>query len=182
MEPIDVITAIHHPIRRRIIDFLGLHGSSQVTTLATALDVQVGSMSHHLRMLERAGLVERVAAPDGDRRASWWQRIRSQLSWSTEDFGDAPAEALLAREAERANIRLQLQRLHSWHRSRASLPDWGSAAFSNDTLMWASATELADLSASLQKTIDAWRTAIDLEDGTERRPVFIFAHGFPTRA
>ena len=54
MEQIQAITAVHHPVRRRIFDYLGLYGVSQVTTLAHALDQQVGSISHHLRMLEHA--------------------------------------------------------------------------------------------------------------------------------
>lgn len=97
-------------------------------------------------------------------------------------FRGLPSDALLAREAERTNISSQLQRLKAWHRGKQqrSEPDWSPAAFSTDTLTWASAEELAALSKALGDTIDAWRTGIDLGDGVERRPVFVFAHGFPT--
>ena len=101
MEDISVITAVHHPLRRRIYDYLLLYGTSQVTTLARSLGSQVGSISHHLRMLERAGLVERDQDPSGDRRTSWWKPARRGLTWSAEDFADSPADALLAREAQR---------------------------------------------------------------------------------
>ena len=180
MEAIEAITAVHHPLRRRIVDHLGLYGASQVTTLARALDQQVGSISHHLRMLERADIVERVDDPQGDRRTSWWQRSRRSLSWSTDDFSDAPADALLAREAERVNIATQMQRLQAWHRRTSPLPDWTRAAFSTDTLTWATPAELAVLSHALLETIESWQEGIDTDDGAERRPVFVFSHGFPT--
>jgi predicted transcriptional regulator len=54
---IDTLRAVHHPARRRIIDYLFIHGESQVGTPANALEQQVGSISHHLRMLERVGVV-----------------------------------------------------------------------------------------------------------------------------
>jgi len=180
MEEIETITAVHHPVRRRIVDYLGLYGASQVTSLARALDQQVGSISHHLRMLERAGIIERADDPTGDRRTSWWQSSRKSFSWSVDDFADSPADAVLARSAERANINTQIGRLSAWHRSAPSSAEWTHAAFSTDTLTWASAQELAALSTALAQTIDAWRRSIDTDDDTERRPVFIFAHGFPT--
>lgn len=180
MEEIEAITAVHHPVRRRIVDYLGLYGASQVTTLARALDQQVGSISHHLRMLERAGIIDRADDPSGDKRTSWWQPSRKSFSWSVDDFADSPADAMLARSAERANINTQIGRLSAWHRSAAPDPQWSRAAFSTDSLAWASAEELAVLSQALSDTIDIWRRSIDRDDGAERRPVFVFAHGFPT--
>ncbi|MDP3951426.1 helix-turn-helix domain-containing protein [Microbacterium sp.] len=182
MEEIQAITAVHHPVRRRIVDYLGLYGASQVTTLARALDQQVGSISHHLRMLERAGIVERADDPNADKRTSWWKPARRSFTWSVEDFGDSPSDALLAREAERTNISTQLQRLKGWHSSKPqrSAPEWSRAAFSIDTFTWATAEELATLSEALRTTVDAWRAGIDTDDGAARRPVFVFAHGFPT--
>lgn len=180
MEEIEAITAVHHPVRRRIIGYLGLYGASQVTTLARELDQQVGSISHHLRMLERAGIVERVEDPNGDKRTSWWQQSRRSFQWSVDDFADSPADAMLARSAQRANINAQIGRLSAWHRSGSIEPEWGRAAFSTDSLTWASADELTALSTAVNETIDAWRRSIDTSDGAARRPVFVFAHGFPT--
>ncbi|WP_167131765.1 winged helix-turn-helix domain-containing protein [Paramicrobacterium chengjingii] len=179
MEQIETITAIHHPVRRRIFEYLYLHGASQVGTLARALEQQVGSISHHLRMLERADIVERTDAPDGDKRASWWAAKRVSFTWSLDDFADSPADALLAREAERANIATQLRRLQEWKKSGSRFPDWDG--FSTDTLTWATPDELAGLSAALGATLDAWKQSINTEDGQQRRPVFVFAHGFPTQ-
>lgn len=185
MEEIEAITAVHHPVRRRIFDYLGLYGASQVGTLARALDQQVGSISHHLRMLERAGIVERADDPTGDKRTSWWQIARRSFSWSVDDFAGSPADAMLARGAQRANINAQIGRLSAWHRSSDPDPVWSRAAFNTDTLVWATADELEALSKAFVDTIAQWARSIDRDDDTdesapERRPVFVFAHGFPT--
>ncbi|UJP11213.1 helix-turn-helix domain-containing protein [Microbacterium sp. KUDC0406] len=176
MEEISVITAISHPLRRRIIDRLLLHGPTQVGTFARTLDAQVGSISHHLRMLQKAGVIEQVEDPDGDRRTSWWQLTRRSFSWSSEDY-ESPADALLAREAQRANVRNQLDRLQRWYRVSPS-SEW--TGFNTDTLGWATQDELLDLQARLAGMLDDWRSGIDRDDGQERRPVYFFAHGFPT--
>ena len=180
MEDISVITAVHHPLRRRIYDYLLLYGTSQVTALSRALDSQVGSISHHLRMLERAGVVERAADPTGDKRTSWWSVARRGLTWSADDFSDSPADALLAREAQRQGIRVQFERLQRWHRRHNDPAYAAYVGYSMDATTWASPDELQDLSSRLQRTVREWRDAIDLDDGQERTPVFIFSHAFPT--
>ncbi|MFC5432315.1 ArsR/SmtB family transcription factor [Microbacterium suwonense] len=177
MENISVITAISHPLRRRIIDRLLLHGPTQVGTFARVLDAQVGSISHHLRMLQKAGVIEQTDAPDGDRRASWWRLARRSFTWSAADF-ESPADALLAREAERANVRHQLDRLSQWYRTS---PTSDLEGFNTDSLAWATQEELNDLHRRLNTMLDDWRSSIDREDRQERMPVYFFAHGFPTK-
>lgn len=181
MEEIQAITAVHHPVRRRIVDYLGLYGASQVTTLARALDQQVGSISHHLRMLERAGVVERAPDETGDRRTSWWRLARRGFSWSADDFADSPGDALLAREAERQGIRAQIDRLQRWHRTRTQPRYADFDAFNTETLGWATPEELNELSRMLRETLDTWRDGIDTDDGQQRVPVFFFSHAFPTQ-
>lgn len=180
MEDISVITAVHHPLRRRIFDYLLLYGTSQVTAISRALDSQVGSISHHLRMLERAGVVERVADPHGDKRTSWWKLARKGFTWSTDDFEDSPADALLAREAERTGIRQQIERLQRWYRRRRHGELKGYDAYNTESLGWATPAELADLSERVRVTVEQWREGIDHQDGQSRTPVFFFARAFPT--
>lgn len=180
VEDISVITAVHHPLRRRIFDYLVLYGTSQVTAISRALDSQVGSISHHLRMMERAGVVERAPDPQGDRRTSWWKLARSGFIWSADDFDDSPADALLAREAERNGIRQQIERLQRWYRRhrRGELKEYDG--FNTESLGWATPDELADLADRVRLTVEQWREEIDREDGQSRTPVFFFARSFPT--
>lgn len=180
MEEIHVVTAVHHPTRRRIIDHLVLHAPAQVGAMARALDLQVGSVSHHLRVLQKVGAVEQVPDPDGDGRRSWWRMARSSFRWSADDF-TSPGERLQAREAERANLGHQLTVLQRWQERKhaGEDPAWVQTSFSNDGLGWATPEELQDLADRLIEAGSQWRDSIDREDGQERRPVFWFTHGFP---
>jgi len=179
--PIETLRAFHHPTRRRMVDYLYLHGPTQVGTLARELDQQVGSISHHLRMLQRAGVVAPAPELATDGRTSWWRLVESSMSWSVDDFADA-AERLQAKGAQRANIEHHVAKLATWIReSEQADPEWRHAAFSSDALAMASPAELEQLAEALRLATLEWRRGIDVDDGTERRPVFVFHHGFPTR-
>lgn len=183
MTSIETLRAVHHPTRRRIIEYIGVHGPTHVTTLARELGEQVGSISHHLRMLERVGLVQRAPELASDGRTSWWKRSPDMtVSWSVDDFSDSPADRMTAKAAERLSVDYQLGKLTMWKREvdRAT-PEWRRAAFTSDTSASATAQELSELQAILTQTVRTWRDSIDTQDGAERSPVFIFAHGFPTR-
>ncbi|MEP9363869.1 ArsR family transcriptional regulator [Nocardioides sp. CN2-186] len=181
MTTIDVLRAVHHPTRRRIIEVLYLHGPTQVGTLARELGEQVGSISHHLRMLERAGVVSPAPELATDGRTSWWRLEQDTLSWSVEDFDDA-ADRTQAKAAQRLNLDHQLTKLAAWKSSseRAD-PAWRRAAFSSDFLAMATPDELVALQEALGATVNRWRAGLPDEPDGERSPVFVFAHGFPTQ-
>ena len=54
----DVLTAISHPSRRAIIGQLA-DGPARFTDLAKAFDTAMNAVTKHLKLLERAGLIER---------------------------------------------------------------------------------------------------------------------------
>jgi DNA-binding transcriptional ArsR family regulator len=180
MTSIEVLRAVHHPARRRIVDHLYLEGPSQVGTLARVLGEQVGSISHHLRMLERAGIVARAPELATDGRTSWWRLQQDSLSWSAEDFADA-ADRTQAKAAERLNLDHQLGKLAGWKRRSGNADAaWRRAAFSSDYLARATPAELEALTEALHRVVQDWRAGIDTDDGAAREPVFVFMHGFPT--
>src|SRR6478735_1081443 len=115
MTTVDVLRAVHHPTRRRIIEVLYLHGPTQVGTLARELGEQVGSISHHLRMLQRAGVVAPAPELATDGRTSWWRLEQESVRWSVDDFADA-ADRLQAKGAQRANIEHHVAKLATWIR------------------------------------------------------------------
>lgn len=182
MTSIETLRAVHHPTRRRMVDFLYLHGPSRVGTLARELGEQVGSISHHLRMLEKAGVAAQVPELATDGRTSWWRLEQTSISWSVEDFADDAAGRTQARAAERLNLDHQLGGLAAWKReSERADPAWRRAAFSSDFLAMATPAELTALQETLLAVLRAWQAGIDTSDGEPREPVFVFAHGFPTR-
>jgi DNA-binding transcriptional ArsR family regulator len=54
----DVLTAISHPSRRAIIEQLS-SGPARFTDIAKPFDTALNSVTKHLKLLERAGLIER---------------------------------------------------------------------------------------------------------------------------
>jgi DNA-binding transcriptional ArsR family regulator len=54
----DVLTAISHPTRRAIIGHLA-HGPARFTDIAKPFDTALNAVTKHLKLLERAGLIER---------------------------------------------------------------------------------------------------------------------------
>jgi DNA-binding transcriptional ArsR family regulator len=54
----DVLTAISHPTRRAIIERLA-RGPARFLDIAEPFDTALNAVTKHLKMLERAGLIER---------------------------------------------------------------------------------------------------------------------------
>jgi DNA-binding transcriptional ArsR family regulator len=54
----DVLTAISHPSRRAIIGQLAM-GPARFTDVARPFDTALNAVTKHLKLLERAGLIER---------------------------------------------------------------------------------------------------------------------------
>jgi DNA-binding transcriptional ArsR family regulator len=54
----DVLTAISHPTRRAIIAQLA-HGPARFLDVAKLFDTALNAVTKHLKLLERAGLIER---------------------------------------------------------------------------------------------------------------------------
>jgi DNA-binding transcriptional ArsR family regulator len=54
----DVLTAISHPTRRAIIEQLA-HGPARFLDVAKPFDTALNAVTKHLKLLERAGLIER---------------------------------------------------------------------------------------------------------------------------
>jgi DNA-binding transcriptional ArsR family regulator len=191
--PADVLAALHHPVRRRIMELLHVDGPSTVGGMAVTLGQQVGSISHHLKTLERAGFV--VPAPElaRDRRESWWRSVPREVTWSITDFADSPTDTLLATAAERANLQFHNDKVLAWFSEREEYDDrWLEAAFATEH--WARATpdELADLATRVYALFREWAEECkeaaereqaegDTESAALRSRVFVFAHGNPSR-
>lgn len=55
----DVLTAISHPSRRAIIGRLAKEGPTRFTDVAEPFQVTLNAITKHVKLLERAGLIER---------------------------------------------------------------------------------------------------------------------------
>ena len=171
-----------HPLRRRLLNLLKVDGPSTASVLSERTGQAVGNISHHLRTLGAAGLIEEAPELARDRRERWWRRTPGPVRWSSADFvGDEATEAI-ARAAESLNLDTQLGFLRAW----AAVPDeerarWPKGPFSVDSWLRLDDDELAEFSVQVLALIRRWADRETPEDGRQRGQVFVFAHGIPAR-
>lgn len=175
-----VLAAMAHPLRRRLLTLLDVDGPAMASTLAGRTGQAVGNISHHLKVLGAAGLIEEAPELARDRRERWWRRTAGPVRWSTRDFaGDAATEAI-AKAAVSVNLDYQLGQLRSW----AEAPEerkarWTEGPFSTDDWLRLDDAELAEFGAELIALIRRWADREVPDDGRDREPVFVFAHAVP---
>lgn len=181
----DLLVAYHHPIRRWLCELLALEGPANVGQLAARTDLAVGSVSHHLKVLHRQGLVEPAPALARDTRESWWRLSDTRLSWSVDDFEEGTLGRRVAETAEVENFRHQVRTVRAWLQQQPRAPrEWRQAAESVDTLTYATVEQLDELGDLLTRTITAWHSACVADQAEHpdavRRPVRAIARVFPS--
>lgn len=177
-----VLAALAHPLRRRLMDVLKVYGPCTVGMLADRTDQAPANVSHHLKVLAAADLL--VEAPElaRDRRERWWRLRDRGVRWSNSDFGDDPAARVVADAASSLNLERHAELVRAWH----AVPDeahaaWGEGPFSTDKWLHLTPDELAELSREVIALFARWADRPAPEDGQRREPVFVFAHGVPSR-
>jgi DNA-binding transcriptional ArsR family regulator len=185
-EPVQVVTdsrvlaAMSHPLRRRLLDALAVDGPSTVTMLAERTGQASGNVSHHIKVLREAGLVEEAPERARDRRERWWRRRSPGLSWSSTSFGEDEATAAVAEAAASLNLEHQIGKVRAWQAgSETADRDWLDSAFSTDSWLQLTPDELNELSAQVLDLFETWRTRKPPDDGEQRASVFVFARGMP---
>lgn len=185
---IDKISAMAHPVRRRIHDLLAVDGPATVGTLAERTGERPGSISHHLKMLAKAGLVEEAPDLARDRRESWWRPVSVTWSWSITDFAEDPAGELVAQAAEQEQLRDSFEKARAWYADRHDYDvAWHDAAYSSFSWLKVTPDQLADLSRRLTEVVRAFEAEIrpdpnvaDTGDDA-RESVYLFTYAVPHR-
>jgi DNA-binding transcriptional ArsR family regulator len=177
---VEKIAAMAHPVRRKILDLLSAYGPATVGTLARDADQRVGSVSHHLKMLARAGLIEEAPELARDRRESWWRMVRASWTWSAADFDDDPAGRVVAETAERDQLRGCFENVQSWYDQRQEYDhDWREAAFTSTSRLNLTVDELAELGRQLTQLMQEFAESVDTSDGQDRQSVSAFSYAVP---
>jgi DNA-binding transcriptional ArsR family regulator len=173
-----VLAAMSHPLRRRLMDVLEVHGPSTASALAQRTGQAVGNISHHLKVLAASDLVEEVPELARDRRERWWRKAYDGLRWSAKDFKDDPvADAAVSLSLDRQN-----NLVRTWISERESYGEaWEGASFATDTWAHLSPDELRQLAEETIALFTKWSHRETPDDGQERKPVFLFGHGFPAQ-
>uniref|UniRef100_UPI003F498E05 ArsR/SmtB family transcription factor n=1 Tax=Nonomuraea bangladeshensis TaxID=404385 RepID=UPI003F498E05 len=177
-----VLAAMAHPVRRRLLDLLKVEGPATASVLSEHTTEAVGNVSHHLRVLAAAGLIEEAPELARNRRERWWRRTTRTLAWSSSDFaGDAAGEAI-AQAAESLNLERQTGHVRRWAAQPQDVhAKWPLGPFSAEGWLRVTDEELSEFAAELTRLIDRWAEREIPDDGQERATAFIFARGVPAR-
>lgn len=172
----DVLKAFTNPLRSRLYEMLALDGPATVGMLAERAGAAVGSVSHHLGILARAGLI--VEAPElaRDAREHWWQRAQRGIRWSSNGLADAAGREI-ADSLEAQMLDQQHAQARAWLAERDERPGWADVAFAHQSRLWLDQAELAELG---QAIADVLREFAD-RDPEGREAVLVWARAFPNR-
>jgi DNA-binding transcriptional ArsR family regulator len=175
------LAALANPFRSRLMDALHLDGPSTASALARRTGQAVGSVSHHLKVLAEAGLVEEVPELAKDRRERWWRLVSSGFRWSRAEFADDPSAVAAALSAESIGLRQQFERARDWLDNYEAAGDWGDAAFATQYWLTLTPDELRELSEELLGLLHRWKLRATPDDGQDRESILLFARGFPAQ-
>ncbi|WP_030926015.1 ArsR/SmtB family transcription factor [Streptosporangium amethystogenes] len=174
-----VLAAMSHPLRRRLMDVLKVHGPATASALAARTDQAIPNISHHLKVLSAAGLIEEAPELAKDRRERWWRLVAPTVRWVTGDFDDDPARQAVSNAAVSLGLDRQFNLVRAWFAVREERPEWNGAAFSVDKWLQLTPAELGELEQEILAVLDRWERRTPPEDEQLREPVFVFTHGVP---
>ncbi|MEU7591340.1 metalloregulator ArsR/SmtB family transcription factor [Micromonospora sp. NPDC049230] len=177
-----VLAAMAHPLRRRLMDVLKVHGPSTVGLLAERTGQAPANVSHHLKVLAAADLVSEAPELARDRRERWWRLVTRGVRWSNTDFDVDPAARAVADAATSLTLDRHVALARAWHAADdAAQAAWQDSPFSTDRWLHLTPDELAELSREMIGLLARWGERAVPDDEGERQPVFVFAYGIPAR-
>ncbi|WP_134766672.1 helix-turn-helix domain-containing protein [Nocardioides sp. 1609] len=158
-----VLRAITHPVRNRILSELDAQGSLRAADIARELDIPANQASFHLRQLAKYGLVEEDPDAARDRRDRVW-RATGTVNIDIEDLQAGPGGPAAARVFRRNAA--------SWgHHVVASAyaekREPGIHRSVTDSALRLTAAEAGVLTEELLQVVERWseRTRLDTGDG-----------------
>ncbi|GAB3940524.1 helix-turn-helix domain-containing protein [Micromonospora vulcania] len=164
------------------MDVLKVYGPSTVGLLAERTDQAPANVSHHLKVLAGAELVTEAPELARDRRERWWRLVTRGVRWSSSDFDADPAARAVADAATSLNLDRHAALARAWHAAdEPTQAAWQDGPFSTDKWLHLTPDELAELSREVVDLLARWADRPVPEDGRDRQPVFVFAHGVPAR-
>jgi len=170
-----MLAAVAHPLRTRLLALLKLDGPATASVLAEKTGQAVGNVSHHLKVLSEASLVEEAPELARDRRERWWRRPSEALFWSTSDFvGDPVAEV-----AEAVSLDSQMSLSREWlAQLETAPPEWRDVWFSTEAWLRLTPAELHELNERMGALLTEYGKRAEDDPSGERQPVFVFGRGF----
>jgi DNA-binding transcriptional ArsR family regulator len=177
IEDAQMLRAMAHPLRLRLIGTLRRDGPATASILARRLGESSGATSYHLRILAKYGFVEDDAKRNRGRER-WWRAVDEGVSWSldTDDAGLLEADRTVGRQLAHEYLRW----IERWYEE---MPDWDrrwrAAASSADQWFELAPDELRSLADEVLAVLERYADRRERTDDTERTMVVF--HAFPQR-
>jgi DNA-binding transcriptional ArsR family regulator len=169
--------ALAHPVRIALLDTIRRDGTITATRAAELLGESPGNMSWHLQTLAKYGFIEEAGEGRGRRRP--WRVTSDSRSFHT---GEADPDTAVAGEAlERSLLARTDDQLRDWWSQRLAYPaKWRRAAFTNDSVRYVTADELASIMDEILEIVDRYRDREDKDKRPEGAlPVRLHSRGHP---
>ena len=157
-----VLRALAHPVRLRILDHFDLAGPQRAADIATALGIPANQASFHLRQLAKYGLV--VEAPEAarDGRDRVWRPIANEINVDSTRIADMPG----------GKAALDVLRTHWAGQAHALIDRIAGSQKQKDTVSAAvnhvvrlTKEDAHELLEELTALVERWRTRDDIPDG-----------------
>ena len=176
---LESLKALAHPLRVRIVDAMAVHGQFTASGLAERLGESSGSMSYHLRQLEKHGFVREVEGK-GTARERWWERTPGGLTLRADRLEKGPAadeaSTLVMRQWEHAKS----SRLIAFTEKASQMsPEWMDASTLMTANLKATHAQLNELVEAFSEHILPLIDRLRAEPSAEARPVQIHFNAFP---
>ena len=158
------LRVVSHPVRLAILEHLTGEGPMTATARGARLGESPANCSWHLRKLAEHGFVEE--APGGTGRQRPWRAVTRGMRWNDVDdspelhrAGDALSQVLVEREVARL--------AESRARGHDEDPAWREAATANQSMLWLTAAELAEINGTIR---DLFTSRMERHDDPGARP------------
>lgn len=178
---ISVVAATAHPLRRRLLDLIEVHGPSSTPQLAERTGQPAHVLARHLEILRDAGWVEqRGEQPNnGDMRP--WRSSTTASRILTNDLPDDPMSKAVVLAAQAVTWDRHGELISKWMTEREGFADdWRVSAFATDTWLWLSPAELTELREQICGLLNQWARRPLRDDDVDRRPVLVVAQAVRT--
>ena len=151
-----VLKALAHPVRQRLLNLLSADDVVTATDAAQSVGMTPSAVSHHLRQLEKYGLVVRVD-PAGDARERPWRMTAATINLdpgSLDVAGRAALDVIVGNQVVELSQRIER---HLDADRNAASPGWGPYTGLARTDLWLTEEEVAQLQTDLQGLLDGLR-------------------------
>ncbi|MFI6424480.1 ArsR/SmtB family transcription factor [Promicromonospora sp. NPDC050880] len=176
------VAALANPARSRLLDSLTAEGPATASVLAERTGLAVGSISHHMKVLASAGLVEEAPDLARDRRERWWRRAARSITWGRSTLPPDAESQRQAVAAEEFMLARQVERARAWLERPEQDDEWTRAELSTDSWLRLTPDELQELTDEVNDLVRRWKERGSTGQAEGRAEhVFLFARAFPSR-